>query len=286
MKEYTAIIPTLNASGAIGPLIETLRAQTQPPVEILVVDSGSDDDTARRAGRLDGVRVVGIDRRDFDHGGTRDMAVRACGTPFVALLTQDALPVGPNWAAALLEPFDDARVAAVCGRQIARGDARPAERAVRAFRYPDESRVWDAGDIPALGMRAFLLSDVCAAYRRDAYIAVGGFEHPIETNEDMLMAAALLDAGYRLAYSAGAAVWHSHDHTLKQEYERNRRIGRFLVRYGDRFGSETGEGLRMAKAVASQLFREGRLGEALWFGCDCAARLLGNRRGKRDGRES
>jgi hypothetical protein len=37
----------------------------------------------------------------------------------------------------------------------------------------------------------------------------------------MLIAADLLRAGYRLAYSARAAVWHSHNHTLKQEYERH-----------------------------------------------------------------
>ena len=282
MREYTAIIPTLNAAGVIDGLIGALEGQSLPPREILVVDSASDDDTVAIAKRHRGARVIGIDRRDFDHGGTRDMAVRACDAPFMVLLTQDALPVGKNWAEALIGPFEDSRVSAVCGRQIARTDARAAEKAVRAYRYPGESRVWDEGDIPALGMRAFLLSDVCAAYRRDAYLAVGGFEHPIETNEDMLIAAALLGAGYRLAYSAEAAVWHSHDHTLRQEYERNRRIGRFLARYGDRFGSETGEGLKMAKAVALRLIREGQIGEALWFGCDCAARLLGNRRGKRD----
>lgn len=188
------------------------------PEEVIIVDSQSVDGTVDLAAAVPGVRVIPVKREAFDHGGTRDMAVRASATPYVVMLTQDALPVDANWAQALLTPFEDERVAAVCGRQIARSDARAYEKAVRAFRYADQSRVWDSEDLPELGIRGFLLSDTCAAYRREAYDAVGGFEHPLMTNEDMLIAADLLNAGWRLAYSAEAVVWHSHKHTLKQEY--------------------------------------------------------------------
>lgn len=283
MLKYTVIIPTLNAANVIGPLIAALRAQTLPPEAILVVDSQSDDDTARRAGQCGGVRVVGIDRSAFDHGGTRDMAIRACDTPFIVLMTQDALPVDENCMAALLMPFEDAGVAAVCARQVAYPEASERERLVRAFRYPDESRTWSAADIPRLGIRAYLLSDVCAAYRRAAYEAVGGFAHPIETNEDMLIAADFLRAGWKLGYRAEARVWHSHDFTLRQEYTRNRKVGAFLTRYADRFpdSGALGEGLRMVKAVSAQLLKRGRIIEWLAFGFNCLSRMLGNRAGRR-----
>lgn len=65
-------------------------------------------------------------------------------------------------------------------------------RAVQHYRYPAQSRVWGAEDRQALGIRAYHLSDVCSAYRRSAYEAVGGFPHPLPTNEDMLIAAAFL----------------------------------------------------------------------------------------------
>ena len=86
-----------------------------------------------------------------------------------------------------------------------------------------------------LGIRSFLLSDSCAAYRRSAYESVGGFTHPIETNEDMLIAADFLRAGYALVYQAEARVLHAHNYSLLQEYRRNRKIGAFLVRYSERF---------------------------------------------------
>lgn len=283
MENYTVIIPTLNAGPAIVRLIEALQGQTFPPEEILVVDSQSDDGTARRVRQLKGVRVMEIERRAFDHGGTRDMAIRTCGTPFAVLMTQDALPVDESCMAELLAPFEDPGVAAVCARQVAYPEASEREKLVRAFRYPDESRVWSAADVPRLGIRAYLLSDVCAAYRRAAYAAVGGFVHPIETNEDMLIAADFLRAGWKLGYRAEAQVWHSHDFTLRQEYTRNRKVGAFLTRYADRFtdSGAMGEGLRMVKAVSGQLLKRGRIIEWIAFGLNCLSRMLGNRAGRR-----
>jgi len=285
-RAYTVIIPTLNAAGTLQRQLEAVLGQGLAPEEVIVIDSQSSDGTARLASSVPGVRVISVKRETFDHGGTRDMAIRASGTPYVVLLTQDALPVDANWAQAMLAPFEDERVAAVCGRQIARSDARAYEKVVRAFRYANQSRVWDRTDLPKLGVQGYLLSDVCAAYRRVAYDAVGGFEHPLMTNEDMLIAADLLNADWRLAYSAEAAVWHSHNHTLKQEYVRNRLIGTFLETYGDRFAGpgETGEGIRLVRQVSRTLVRQGKPGELLAFWLNCGARLLGNRAGKRRAR--
>ena len=285
-RAYTVIIPVLNAAQTIARQVGAVLNQSLPPEAVIVVDSGSVDGTADLAAAMPRVRLLHVKRGEYDHGGTRDMAIRASTTPFVALLTQDALPMDGNWAAALMAPFADEGVAAVCGRQVARPDASAYERAIRAFRYPDQSGDWGQADLPGLGVRGYLLSDVCAAYRRDAYDAVGGFEHPILTNEDMLIAADLLNAGYRLAYSAEAMVWHSHNHTLKQEYVRNRRIGEFLVRYADRFSQagETGEGLRLVRQVSRELVSQGKVGQLAPFWLNCGARLLGNRAGRRRAR--
>ena len=280
---YTVIIPTLNPGPALLKLPEALKKQTIPPAEIIVADSESDDGTAEKLRDEHGIRLVSVRRSEFDHGGTRDMMLRSCSVPFVVFMTQDALPTDEKCMEELLRPFADTQVAAVCARQVAYPEAKSAEKAIRAFRYPDETDVWEKKDIPRRGVRSYLLSDVCTAYRVAAYEAVGGFTHPIETNEDMLIAADLLDAGYKLAYQGSAKVWHSHNYTLRQEYERNKKIGRFLAQYGERFGdgNMTGEGFSLVKNVSSQLIKEGKILEIVSFGMNCAARLLGNRAGKR-----
>ncbi len=284
--EYAAAIPTLNPGETLLTLIDSLLGQTISPKEILIVDSGSEDGFPEAAEKKERVQLISIRRETFDHGGTRDMALRSCKTPVVVMMTQDALPVNDRCMEELMKPFADQRVAAVCARQVAYAHARTAEKAVRAFRYPEVSDAWEKKDLQRKGISAFLLSDTCTAYRVSAYTAVGGFTHPIATNEDMLIAADFLDAGYKLAYQAEAAVWHSHDYTLRQEYERNRKIGQFLQQYGHRFGDGkvAGEGMKMVKYVSGRLIKEGKIGEVIPFWFNCAARLLGNRAGKKAGK--
>lgn len=276
------IIPTLEAGKQIVPLLKSIESQTRKPDEVWVVDSSSTDGTAELA-RQCGAKVLSIAREQFDHGGTRDLAFRHTTGDFVLFLTQDVLLEDKRYIECLLAPFEDMRVAAVSGRQVAREDARLYVKAVQEYRYPKQSRIWSAEESRALGILAFHLSDVCSAYRRTAYEEVGGFQHGLLTNEDMLIAAALLKAGYRLAYCAEAMVRHSHNLTLRQQYRRNWLVGQVLQRYNEELGlaGELGEGMRMVREIAMKLLREGHLLECAAFGADCAARFLGNRAGRR-----
>ena len=279
---YTVVIPTLNAENTIGTLLNALLQQTVKPEEIMVVDSQSEDRTAAVA-REAGATVHVIDRAAFDHGGTRDWALRQTRTPFVVFMTQDALPQDQASLENLLSPMkEEPRIAAVSGRQIAYPVSTRYEQLVRAHNYPPESRVWGKEQIGQLGVRAFLLSDVFAAYRKSAYLAAGGFDHPILTNEDMLMTQKLLDSGFLVAYAADACVYHSHDFTWMQQYRRNYIVGQTLQRYQARFQGvqEYGEGKKLAMSVFKTLLRERRILDCIRFAADCSARLLGNRMGR------
>ena len=286
-KTFAAIIPTLNPGSQIVALLDKLVAQSLPPTEIIVVDSQSDDGTPTVVNRyIDShsdqkIRFIGIERKTFDHGATRDMVLRQSIGDFVLFLTQDAMPADEHYIENLMKPFSDEKVALVTGRQIARSDARPAERLVRELNYPKRSHVRDVSDIERLGIKAFFASDVCAAYRRSAYLAVGGFEHPIDTNEDMLIAAAFLHAGYKIAYEASAKVIHSHNFTLKQQYRRNYLMGKEIQKHEALLGGAkvAGEGMSLVKYVIRGLAKGHHFGEIVRFCFDCAARLLGNRAG-------
>lgn len=277
------IIPTLNAGKELGTLLAALRAQTVPPDEIIVVDSASEDDT-RAVAEAAGAVFIPIARKDFDHGGTRHMALERSSGDVVIFMTQDAMPADAQAIEHLLAPLDDPQIAAVGGRQVPRADTRPYEALVRLHNYPEESRNWGAEAVETMGVRAFMISDVFAAYRREAYLQAGGFDHPIMTNEDMLMAQKLLAAGYRLAYAGDARVLHAHNLTLRQQFRRNYVVGRTMKRYEARFChvQEMGAGMTLAKDVLCRLIRRGQLVEACRFALDCAARLAGNRLGRHD----
>ena len=279
----SVVVPTCNAARWIGELLRQLNRQTRKPDEILVVDSASEDATAETARSFFGVRVIEIDRARFDHGETRDMALRESAGDVIFFLTQDAVLQNKRYIEEMLIALSAPRVACVCGRQIARSDAPLYEKLTREFNYPEKSFVRDAESIETMGIKAFFLSDVCSAYRRDAYLAVGGFDYPIATNEDMLIAAKFLHAGYRIAYCAEAAVYHSHAFTLKEEYRRNYKIALTLEQYRERldYVGASREGLRLVRYVLRGLLRQGALLQSVRFCLLCAAKWAGNRAGKR-----
>lgn len=281
----SVVVPTLNAEREIGRLLDGLLSQTVAPGEVLVVDSSSADSTqsivSSYADR--GVSLEVIERGEFNHGATRHEAFMRTVGEYTLFMTQDAVPTDERYIESLIAPLEaDRSIALVSGRQLPKPDARRFEQLVRAFNYPDMPSVRGKEDLPTYGIKTFFASDVCSAYRRSSYMECGGFA-PVSTNEDMLMAARLIAAGYKVAYEPRAAVYHSHNFSPSQQFRRNREVGAFLaVHDGELMGaSEIGEGGRLVKAVSAKLLREGRLGEFVAFGFDCVARLAGNRVGRR-----
>ena len=279
----SVIIPTLNAERELPGLLEALSRQRLAPDEIIVVDWESSDRTAEIA-REAGAKVLPVLRKDFDHGGTRDFALRESFGDTVVFLTQDAVPADERFLAFLVQPLSEERVAVVTGRQLPKADAAPMEQRVRAFNYPAESHIRGEEDISRMGIKAFFCSDVCAAYNREIYLALGGFDHPLKTNEDMFFAAKALRGGYRVAYSAEAKVYHSHNFTLREQYARNRIQGYEIERHRNLLGdvSKESEGMILVKTVSGELLKQGRVFSFLHFGLDCGARFLGSRAGKKE----
>lgn len=208
--KISIIIPTLNAAGTLPSLLARLAVQEQHIDEILVVDSSSEDETARIAGN-GGAIVTVINRMDFDHGGTRNLAARAASGNILVFMTQDALPVDCKTIGSLVACLHSCQTIVAYARQVPYSDATPAEQYLRLHSYPPQSALRSQEDIPVLGIGAFRNSNACAAYRRREFEILRGFPAPVVANEDMLYAARALAAGYRVAYSATSVVYHSHN---------------------------------------------------------------------------
>lgn len=281
----SVVIPTLNAEPEIEDLLALLEAQTFAPREIIVIDSSSDDHTVEIAKAHPLVRVIEIQRKDFDHGGTRNLGFNESVGDFVLFMTQDAVPVDESLLEKLLRPFEDGDVAIVSARQLPKEDARPFERLVREFNYPDESNKRSEKDIKRLGIKAFFSSDVCCMYRRSSLSLIGGVPTPCSTNEDMLAAARCLKADMSVCYVADACVYHSHNLSINRQFQRNKEIGMFLSRHDNELGvsSESSEGKKLVEFVVRGLWDERNVVEILAFTFDCLARLLGNKVGRRLG---
>jgi len=215
------IIPTLNAGGCLPPLLGKLKEQSIKPDEILIIDSSSEDNTKMIAESF-GARVIAVERKDFDHGGTRNLGVRYAKSDIIVFLTQDALPADEYAIENLIKPFcnDNQNIGATYGRQLPRQGSNPIEAYARLFNYPPASLIKTIADIPNLGIKTTFMSNAFAAYQRAALQSIGGF--PVNTilGEETYVASKLLLSNWKIAYCADAKVYHSHNYSHIEEFQR------------------------------------------------------------------
>lgn len=228
-KTATVIIPTYNAGSCFTELLDSLQSQTLKPAQIIIIDSGSTDET-REVAKSWNCEVITINRTDFDHGTTRNLAMFEVSTEFAIFLTQDAMPANEHMIAELIKPMQaDSNIAICYGRQLPRPNAAPLERFAREFSYSAESMLKTKNDIETLGLKTFFCSNSCSAIRRSTFNELGGFKDKVIVNEDMLFAAKAIIQGYSVYYNAEAKVYHSHSYSLPQTFKRYFNIGRFFA---------------------------------------------------------
>ncbi len=250
-KNLAIVVPTLNPGRLAGLFVAALCNQSNWPMPLLVIDSSSDDGSPERFAQV-GARILQIPRAEFDHGGTRQLAIDASpGSDVIVFLTQDAILADARAISALLAAFDDPAVGMAYGRQLPHPDAGPFGAFARRFNYPEQSVVRSISDGSRYGLKTIFVSNSFAAYRRSALQAVGGFPSNTIFGEDTIVAARMLMAGLKVAYVAEACVYHSHDYTLADEFRRYFDIGVLHSRESwlrATFGQAEGEGGRYVRA--------------------------------------
>ena len=281
-KTVSVIIPTLNAEKELPIILNNLHNQNYPIEEVIIIDSSSTDHTVDICKNDDLVHLIQIRQKDFDHGRTRDMALRSSVGDIVVFLTQDAIPANDRFIQNLINPLLNNEAIISTGKQIPKQEATKIEQLIRAFNYPEGSCIKSKKDIADMGIKTFFCSNVCAAYERNAYLKLGGFEYPLKTNEDMFFAAYAIRNGYKVAYAADAVVYHSHNLTLRQQFKRNYMQGYEIERHKNLIGNVKikSEGIQLVKYVSKMLIMGGNIILALYFLLDFSARFIGNESGK------
>ncbi|MBF0128290.1 MAG: glycosyltransferase [Magnetococcales bacterium] len=217
----SVVIPVLNAAPFLPALLPALFAQLPaPPIEVVLVDSGSTDDTKILAAAFAGVRVIDI--TDFTHGKARNLGIREARGAVVVLLVQDALPRDNAWLWHLLEPLDQPGIAACYSRQLPRPDANPVECASLRFLYPpttaDASRTLRGGQRWTL--ETVFFSNVSAAAYKQTWLRFP-FDENLIMSEDQQFSRDLTASGLKAVYQPDSVVVHSHNYPLKKLFMRH-----------------------------------------------------------------
>lgn len=257
--KISVIIPTLNAEIYMEDLLSMLVSQDTKPLEIIIIDSSSEDNTVDIAKRFCAKTIV-TPRQTFDHGKTRNMAAMEAEGDILMFMTQDALPKDKSLIGNLTAPLQIHEIAAAYGRQIPRPDASPLEAFTRQFNYPDVRIVKGIDDLTQYGIKTFFFSNVCSAIKKDLFLKVGMFPEGIRLNEDMMIAARLIIDGYKTAYVPDAMVFHSHNYSLLRQFIRYYNIGSSIKdnRWILRYARPEGEGIRFIKEQLGFVLKQHR----------------------------
>ncbi|MBU0703946.1 MAG: glycosyltransferase [Chloroflexi bacterium] len=211
------IVPAYNAEDILENCLIALEAQTLPgeQYEIIVVDDGSSDGSADVARRYD-VRL--IQQPNAGPAAARNRGAQAARGELLLFTDADCAPA-PDWVRRMLAPFRNPEVAGAKGVYRTRQQAVVA-RFVQLEYESKYARMTHQDHID-------FVDTYSAAYRRDIFLANGGFDDrfPTASVEDQEFSFRLARKGYRLVFAPQAVVYHRHDATPGEYWRRKFGIG-------------------------------------------------------------
>lgn len=213
VASVAVVIVNWNSGPLLRRCIAHLAAQTRRPDRIIVVDNGSTDDLlAGIEEAAANIAVVRQDNRGFAQANNL-AATMAADCEWIATLNPDAFPE-PEWLARLMQSAG-ARPDYSCFSSLQLDDANAGIVDGAGDAMHVSGRHWRAGHGMPLSDRIRRPREVfspCAAaalYRRDAFLAAGGFDERFFCYaEDVDLGFRLRLAGHRCLYVPDAVVRH------------------------------------------------------------------------------
>ena len=204
------VIPCYNQAHFLGESIASALAQDYAPVEIVVVDDGSTDDTSEVAARHPSVRCLRQPNRGLP--AARNAGWQASKGRYVVFLDADdrLLPHAATVGVAALTARPDAALAAGLEQRIATdGSPLPTPRRPRV----------DSDHYASLVRRCWIVV-ATAIYRRDALVVVGGFDERLRFAEDYDLYLRLAQRFPIVDHYTEVSEYRQHTGTLSRNIER------------------------------------------------------------------
>ncbi|GHH58319.1 bi-functional transferase/deacetylase [Streptomyces umbrinus] len=213
-QPVSVIVPAYNEKECIANTLESLAKSTHP-IEIIVVDDGSTDDTsriARDAARSFGMTNVRVIRQEnAGKPAALNNGVRSASYDIVVMMDGDTV-FEPDAVHQLVQPFADPEVGAVAGNAKV-GNRNTIIGAWQHIEYVMgfnlDRRMYDL-------LRCMpTIPGAIGAFRRDAVLEVGGMSEDTLA-EDTDITIAMHRGGWRVVYQEHARAWTEAPASLKQ----------------------------------------------------------------------
>ncbi len=235
-SNISVIIPTKNAGNEFHELLISLHKQIGiKKMEIIIVDSGSSDDTVKTAEKYK-AKVIKIPEKEFSHSYTRNLGAENAGCDYLLFMTQDAFPTSEFWVYRLLNVIKTFNVTAVSCMEEMKSDAELFYRVINWSHM--QFLKLDFGDrilfkppvINHLTLRKNgQLSDIACLIKKSVFMK---YKFRYNYAEDLDLGIRLIKDGYKLALLSSVKVIHSHNrpafYYLKRSYVETRSLSKIL----------------------------------------------------------
>ncbi|MDO9087427.1 MAG: glycosyltransferase family 2 protein [Anaerolineaceae bacterium] len=208
------IIRAFNEENHISRLLDGIRYQNIQDVQLILVDSGSSDNTIRIAQQY-GVEIVNIQPQEFTFGRSLNLGLSSALAEFVVFASAHVYPVYPDWLERLLEPFEDEKVAISYGKQRGMETTQFSEHRIFEHWFPDVSTSNQGHPF---------CNNANAAIRKKLW-EQNAYNETLPGLEDLAWARWAHEQGYRIAYVAEAEIIHVHNESWQGISNRYRREG-------------------------------------------------------------
>lgn len=212
MSSVSIVIRALNEAEHLPALFSGLLRQTRRPDQVILVDSGSVDDTVAIA-EAHGAEVAHIAPDDFSFGRALNLGCARATADLIVIVSAHVYPLDEKWLDLLVAPFVRPEVGLVYGGQT--GDSRSHFSELELLRswFPDVSD--DDQQTP-------FCNNANCAVRAIAWSSLP-YDETLTGLEDLDWATRALAAGWKLVYEADARVAHIHNEPFAKTRNRYRR---------------------------------------------------------------
>ncbi len=210
------VIPNWNGAAMLPDCLESVLGQKGAVAEPIVVDNGSEDESVDLLRRdYPGVALIALgENTGFAHAV--NVGVAAADTDLVAVMNNDAT-ADPLWLSRMADVMNSHPKAGACASVVLQ--RRESEGRPLIDSAGHDYSTWGLGEPRMRGckfeassgapQKVFGVSGAACLFRKDAFLAVGGFDRTyFAYYEDIDLSFRLWHFGYEIWLAPDAFVWH------------------------------------------------------------------------------
>jgi len=274
------ICPLYNAEDYILKLNDSLSMQEKVKINNIIYILTESKDKTESKMKENKINYIKIPKEEFSHSLTREKEAMKSKADILVFITQDIVIEDKLWLYHLTKNIGKQNCAAAYSRQISKFNN--IEKYTREKNYPEKSRIVSKKDLKELGLNTFFFSDASSAIQTKVFKELKGYDgKKLPISEDMYIAYKIIMSGYSISYEADSIVYHSHNFSLKELYDRYKLTGMFFKQndYLDQYGT-TKSGGNLAKYILKRALKEKNFKVLFRYPFDMGARYIGMKIGK------